>query len=593
MTEGTPEFDATAPVELMFERPTGAEFKVDSEARTITGLAVPYGQVARNGYRSWRFRKGALRYSELSRVKIFVHHDSREAVGYVAKAEDTDAGMIITAKIGRGEDGDRALMKAADKIWDGFSIGIDFEFDDDDLGFQAGDDGVLDVYRANWRETSLTPVPAFDSARVATVKAARSREAQQEVATVPDDKTAELESAPVAVDFSKLTEAIQAGHAETTEAFKTALAEVLEKFAKPADERADSPKASGIEVTREAPVYMLDGSGASFVKDAWNARMDGDRDAQERLRKYAQQTDDNARRAYFAAGTTSNLSEIIPPGYRPDLYVAELPQGRPLVESLSRGSLSNATPFTIPKFVSASGLAGDHTEGVAPSVGTVTVGEVTVTPKAKSGKFQLSREIVDAANPAVDAIALAAMREAYIQNTEAEVATLLETAAGTDTNSDGISDAGVYLDAVTGEGRDFILQVRASMADYPFRRFAAANRLVLAQPGYTAAVTAVDDVSRPLLPSIGAQNAFGVASAAVQALSFDGVPGLPAWALDGNEQDAYLFNSVDVWAWESSLLTFRFEEKVGPEKIELAIFGYFATQIIRPSGVTAISYTAG
>ena len=39
---------------------------------------------------------------------------------------------------------------------------------------------------------------------------------------------------------------------------------------------------------------------------------------------------------------------------------------------------------------------------------------------------------------------------------------------------------------------------------------------------------------------------------------------------------------------ESPLLTFRFEEKQGPANIELNIFGYFATHLLRPVGLSGI-----
>jgi hypothetical protein len=46
-----------------------------------------------------------------------------------------------------------------------------------------------------------------------------------------------------------------------------------------------------------------------------------------------------------------------------------------------------------------------------------------------------------------------------------------------------------------------------------------------------------------------------------------------------------------VWVWESPLLTFRFEEKQGPANIELNIFGYFGTHLLRPVGLSGIRIT--
>src|SRR3546814_9585401 len=121
----------------------------------------------------------------------------------------------------------------------------------------------------------------------------------------------------------------------------------------------------------------------------------------------------------------TTLFRSIPPGYRPDLYVSELVRGRPLVNACSRGSIANATPFTVPTFTSSTGASADHVEGTNPSDGSVAFATKTVTPQAISGRLVLTREIVDSSNPAIDQIALATMRESYARQTEAKVFTLL------------------------------------------------------------------------------------------------------------------------------------------------------------------------
>jgi hypothetical protein len=55
--------------------------------------------------------------------------------------------------------------------------------------------------------------------------------------------------------------------------------------------------------------------------------------------------------------------------------------------------------------------------------------------------------------------------------------------------------------------------------------------------------------------------------------------------------DVLLFNSNDVWFWESGLLTFRFEERSGPALIDLALFGYSAARLLRPVGLSALRYS--
>jgi HK97 family phage major capsid protein len=355
--------------------------------------------------------------------------------------------------------------------------------------------------------------------------------------------------------------------------------------------------AARLRVTREEPVYRFDGEqrGASMVRDFWRANTERDQDAVERLRKFqAQQRDmvdllvktPPSVRAGFAGAATTNVDtdSVIPPGYRPDLFVNELMQSRPIVAQASRGTITDATPFVVPRFVSSTGLTADHTEGTNPSNGTIVLDSITVSPGAVSGMFELTREIVDAANPAIDAIALAAMRESYNQQTEVKAHAALNGAALA-ANTEDITTA--VLGGTDGEA---IGLLRGLLADYPFHRFAAPTGAVMSQAMTRHLATAVDPDGRPLLPSVGASNTSGVGNAVSQGWFVDGLPFVPAWAMTETEDDhvAIVTNRADWWAWESPLLTFRFEEKSGPAKIELALFAYFATAVLRPAGFSAL-----
>jgi hypothetical protein len=377
------------------------------------------------------------------------------------------------------------------------------------------------------------------------------------------------------------------------------------------DPQRDGPqpvRAARYTVGREAPVYSLNGGGPCLVRDAWNARFHGDTDAYERLKKFHFQTEEMAKvaqsRLQFASSSalqftpsdTTTAAEIIPPGYRPDLFVPQLVQQRPFVNALSRGTIANATPFVVPIFASASGATADHVEGTGPSDGTLSFDTTTVTPGAVSGLLKLTREIVDSSNPAIDQIALAAMRESYAQQTEAKVYTLLNTAqSGTITSGFATSGAQVS-DVTTADGAALLTAVRSQLALYPFRRFAAPNQALMSQRATTFFATAVDDVGRPLLPSVGAQNTSGLGNAVTQGWFVDGLAHVPAWAITevgAGEGDVFTLNSMDAWAWESPTLTFRYEERSGPTFIDLALFGYFATHLLRPVGLSVVRTTAG
>lgn len=578
-------------------------FRVDPAKRTVSGLAVPWGAVAYSMGYQWRFQRGSLAWKDQSRVKLNSDHDRGQSFGAAVRLQNVDPGLDASFKIARGVLGDEQLMLAEDGVKDGFSIEIDGE----EWIPDPADPNVRLVTYANLRAVALTASPAFDDARVASVVASRSQEGTTMSAPAIEPTTVPATAGPDLTAFSAaiagLPDAIAAGVAK-------AFAELPEPQG-----RQVIPAGTGISVSYEPPVYNLNqGLGApSFVRDAWKARVDHDTDAIDRLQKFTKQQADisgrvNAAGLQFATGTTGNLAQVIPPGYRPELYVPQMFQGRPLTDSLRSGAISDATPFTIPVFVSATGMAANHVEGTNATDGTLTLGSKTVTPAVVDGLFKVTREIVDSSNPAVDAIALSAMREAYSQNTEAKVYTELNGANGVGgTITTGFVPSGAAAVAVAGPagsiaspglaGGTLLDTLRGQLAAYPFRRFAPVNRIALNSEGTTVLALGKDSTGRPLLPPLAPQNSVGTVQGlggTDQGFNVDGNAARPAWSMTGNaagDADVIMWNAEDAWAWESPTMTFRFEERSGPAVIELALWGYFATRIIRPSGFTGIRLT--
>ena len=163
------------------------------------------------------------------------------------------------------------------------------------------------------------------------------------------------------------------------------------------------------------------------------------------------------------------------------------------------------------------------------------------------------------------------------------------------TITSGFVPSGAQASTTSGQGDELIAGIRAALALYPFRRFAAPNHAHLSSEATSALASAVGSDGRPLLPSVGAQNTVGLGNAVSQGWFVDGLTFVPTWSMSGNasgDADVLLFNSADVWAWESPLLMFRFEERGGPARIDLSLFGYFATRILRPIGLAGIRHTA-
>lgn len=562
-----------------------AEFKVSAEKRTISGLLLPYGPIGRNRQGRWRFAPGSIEWnkSAVSRVKLNREHERVTLLGAATEIRESEHGVSAAFKVARGPLGDQALMEAEDSVLDGLSAEVDIL----DYTTDPVDADVYLVTKARLTGAGLTGSPGFDDARVTSVAASRhaGRESTMDDATTGQTAHAAPAAAP---DTQAFTDAVQA--------FTMA----VERLGKMPQEQREVVSVSRATV-REPLVYSLNGQGHSFVRDAWEVRRGAygspaTADAFARLKKYEEQSKELADRAalqFANAGNTTDQAQIIPPGYRPDLYVGQIPQGRPLFEAMSRGTLANATPFKVPVWVGSANLNGTNSEGTGPSTGTITDHTYrTVSPTAQSGEFIITRELVDSANPAIDQIAMAAMREEYAQDTESVIATALAAATDNDTGS-GQSTEGCYVYTATGTGNDLAAKIRQVEGEFPFHRYTVApNRVLASSGGWGALVQAVDDVGRPLFPFAGAMNALGTVGQGAQSMNIDGLPGVPAWALSNTYNDIVVFNSVDAWAWESTLLQFRFEEKSGPENIVLNIWGYFAFQILRYTGIHSIAYTA-
>lgn len=585
---------------MTFDDPeVDASFRVNVERRTISGLIVPWRKVARSGFSKWRFAQGSLKWGDESRVKLNLHHERTKAVAYAVRLQNTPDGVDGSFKVARGEEGDRALSLAEDKILDGFSIEVDFE---EDGGWRPDPEAtdVRLVEDARLMGVALTPIPAFDDARVTAIAASRE---EGKMSEDKQDMEAKEPSEVFDQQMSSLAEKITDSHKKLTEELTQSVGESISAGVKVALENISEPqgpqtvRAARYSVTREEPVYTFTGGGHSLVKDAWSAARDHDEDAIDRLRKFRKQSEEVTTlfTQNFAPQTTTTAAGIIPPGYRPDLYVSELTRGRPLVQLASRGSIPNATPFTVPVFTSSTSVTADHVEGTNPSDGSISLTTKTVTPQAISGRLVLTREIVDSSNPAIDQIAFATMRESYARQTEAKVYTLLNGANGAGgTITSGFVPSGSQA-STTASGTDsqtLVKHIRSRMAAYPFARFGPMTGAAMGSNATSLLATAVDTTQRPLLPGLAPQNAVG--QQVDQGWNIDGLTFRPAWAMTGvaaGDSQIFIVNSSDLWVWESPLLTFRFEEKQGPANIELNVFGYFGTHLLRPVGLSGIRIT--
>lgn len=521
-----------------------AQFSVDAEKRTVKGIVVPYGVAGRSKGKLFQFAQGSLKFADVRRVKLWVQHNASQAIGVATKLEERPEGLYGEFSIARGDEGDRILALVEDGVLDGFSIGLA-----DEPRFSERD-GVRHVSSVPLMEVSLTPAPSFDDARVHSVAA--------DALNAADD----ADGAAGADMARMLSQALLQGFAGLN-------------FTNPqgGNGRVTVSATDGLEVDEPSP-YRFDGTAAahSFVEDMRDAQQ-GDADARQRLAEFG---DEFARFAVTAA----NVSSLNPTKNRPDLYVPQLQYSRPLWESVSTGTVEDKTPFTVPKFSAAAGLVGAHTEGTEPTPGSFSATVQTITPTAVSGKIEINREVLDqGGSPQADQIIWGEMLNAYYEAIEARIATALAAIGTAELNLASAVDA-----ALVGALTNWFAGLQFVRGGNRFTRFVADGNL------FPALVAAKDTAGRPLLPILGPTNAQGSTDGGFDRVQLGNQPVRAAWALGtGNDKKSYNFVPSSVWAWASSPKKFMFEYQV--KSVDLAIWGYGATAILRDSDVKPIDYT--
>lgn len=573
-------FDALPPIRL--DSGTAVAFSVDRERRTISGLIVPFGVPARSGGKLWQFARGVLKWTDPNRVKLWVQHDATQAVGYATELVETDSGIVGTFKVARGPEGDRALTFAEDKVWDGFSIGLG-----DGVVFDTRD-GINHVVSAPLMETSLTPSPSFDDARVHSVAASAST---QEGTHMPDGTQAQAAPKQPAnqttgpVDFAALGQALAAFAATQPPTAPAAPAQPqAPSFGAPEPVAAGQPTPATLEV-REGPLYRFDGIGGEhdFSTDVIDALKFGNAEANARVVAFvAEQLQPSA--PTFAV-TSAGVAALNPTQQRPDMYVDQLDYTTPLYSAFYKGGLTDATPFTFPKFGSSADLVDDHTEGVEPDAGTFTATSQTVTPGPLSGRVEIPREVWDqGGNPQTSGLIWAEMQRAWREGLEARTAALLA----------GLNYTGRTI-TLTAGGVDAALvdELEAALIALQFIR--GGNRFTFAAAHvdlFTRLAAAKDGEGRKLLPVLNPTNAVGTADPLYSRLTVAGRSVAPSWALGASApasvQASYLAAPADVHVWNSAPERLTFEHRVA--FIDLAVWGYAATACSRLDGVRKITY---
>jgi len=205
----------------------------EAASRTITGVAVPYGETANLGGTVYTFTAGSLTQAR-PRTPLLLGHDRNRPIGVLVDLVDTPGGALARFSVDAGAEGDLALAQAASGSRGGLSIGAEI------VDGTTGADGVVTVTAASLLEVSLVSIPAFAGADVMQVAASdkpdESAEDDEEPtiedeaeATAEDEKEESdmLENETVAADLAAIPAAAAARPVMAADTYITAMVRAM------------------------------------------------------------------------------------------------------------------------------------------------------------------------------------------------------------------------------------------------------------------------------------------------------------------------------------------------------------------------------
>ena len=169
--------------------------------RTLAGLALPYNVEATvSDGTKVMFLPGSLNAGG-KMPKLYLGHDSSQAVGLVTAMVDSEGGMMYEARISETTLGNEALVLAADGVLDAVSVGVN------PTKFSYDENGTMVIAAADWQELSLVPYGAFPGASVDRVAASIHHEETEVVLNSEQEPVEEINEMSQPVEAPAIIEA--------------------------------------------------------------------------------------------------------------------------------------------------------------------------------------------------------------------------------------------------------------------------------------------------------------------------------------------------------------------------------------------------
>lgn len=542
---------------------------IESDGRTLEGLAAPYGITVElgNGLRE-RFAPGAFA-SDLER---WASRTDGARVPFVTSHPGEGSRVVIgTADVWETPQGPRfrarlldttAAREYAELVRAGAN-GVSVEFDSP--SFRAGRDGVVEHRAARLLAIAGAVAPAYDAARVAV----RARRAGSMTDIRPEDEPEGTEGTEDTEDTESTEETGGEGTVSAPQA-RSRVSAVAGRVAVSEPERRSRESAAvarvagaPARVTRSELVYTREGEHR-FLRDGLRAAA-GDMEAMGRLSRHYAILEDVARRAVLS----TDAGGAYPTEYLPGLLTERLAKGRPAGSFFDRIPVSDARTRTFPRVTTNTAVVKQSAEGVNPAASSFATTPVNSTPDMYAGFADVSRQLIDGGDPDAERMILNDLTESYMQVSEAAIVTAI--AAGATASAAGISVASPHAGIVS------------NIVKYQGARFLPAQGVFAPAALYEALLNQLDTTGRPMIPYLGPTNAQGQAEAGAAGASVLGVPVYLSWA--SAAATALIARRSDAHYYESAIASFRYEQVGGPALIRIGLWAYLSAVVRRTDGV--------
>ncbi len=514
---------------------------IPDQPRMVEGTAIPYGVVSLHtdlgaeAFAPGAFQRSVARWMERrdgARMAFRPAHGERP-IGTVHHLEDAPDGVHFRASIFESPAGDQYLAEVQAGL-----NGVSVEFGPGGTPSRRLRDGTTLQREATLHAIAGSISPAYDGARLSVrdMEEPMDTESSPAVRETPEPQPDPQPDPPQ--EPSQVTE----------------LSRTERSVAESATVQTIRPSA---RISRAEAVYGPR-SGVSYFGDRLHA-MTGDTAAQERLSRHQQLLTDQVELMERAGDVlASEVPGAYPNEYLPGLLTPRILKGRPMGGFFNRIPISDAQPKIFPKVTTSSAVVVQSAEGAALGATDLATTAVTVTPLIYGGFTDVSRQVLDGADPSIDQMLMQDLVEAYAQASETVIKTAVEA---------GATASGTPITAATPYAG-----VLGNVIKYQTTRFSPAEAQFIPAALFAVLLAQGDTTGRPFLPSIGPMNSDGTARAGGTGANVLGADTYLSWASTANV--VVTARAADYAIFESSIADFRYDQVVGPQAIRIGIWAY-------------------